>query len=318
MSPALPTGIQIAAELTREIQGKVILVTGVSPGGLGEHFVQTISKHDPGLVILAGRSLTKLQETQTTLERGVNTRLLVLDLSSQEQTRQAAEEVLGYSETCIDVVVNNAGIMAVPYSKTTDGIEMQFGCNHIGHFLFTNLIMSKLGHSNSASRVINVSSNGHRLSPVRFQDYNFQDGASYNRWRAYGQSKTANMLFTTALAKRLHHRGILSFSLHPGVIKTNLSTNLDMASFEELFTIDKQDGHLPPTGGFTYQTLDEGTATHVYAAFHPQLKQSESGGYLEFCKVLAPANVPSWARDVVEADKLWKLSEVLVGQAFSH
>lgn len=316
------SGSQVAADLSKEIKGKIILTTGVSPGGLGSRFVETIAQFQPALLILAGRSQSKLQETQSRLSTDVNSRLLLLDLSSQEQIRKAAKEVLMYSES-IDVLVNNAGIMATPYGKTKDGIEMQFGCNHIGHFLFTNLIISKLQKSNDhdePARIINVSSDGYRLGPVRFQDYNFQDGAYYEQWKAYGQSKSANMLFTVELAKRLKSRNILSFSLHPGVIKTNLSSNLDTLSFQNLFTLDKQLGfahRYKDDGSFTYLTLDEGVATHIFAAFQPDL-QKFNGRYLESCRVLPLDEVHCWGRDAIEAEKLWKLSEETVNQSFQY
>jgi NAD(P)-dependent dehydrogenase (short-subunit alcohol dehydrogenase family) len=300
------TGSGIASELSQEIQGKVILTTGVSPGSLGSQFVQTISKHQPQLLILAGRNPSKLEQVQAELGHKVETRILILDLSSQKQIRKAAEEVLSYRED-IDILVNNAGIMASPYKKTEDGIEMQFGCNHISHFLFTNLIISKV-----KGRIINVSSNGYRLSPIRFRDINFQDGKVYNRWRSYGQSKTANMLFSRGLSKR----GKTSMSIHPGVIKTNLSGDLDMSAFEELFKMDDHDGNPSDPNGFKYLNLDEGTATHIFAAFQPGLEKS-NGVYLDECRVLPPQEVKSWARDDVEADMLWSLSEKLVGQSFN-
>lgn len=104
---------------------------------------------------------------------GVSTRPLELDLSSQNKVRQAAEEVNGYEEP-IDRLINNAAIMAAPYSKTEDGLESQFGTNHIGHFLFTNLIMPKILEAGNGSRIVNISSSGHKRGPVRFDDYNFE------------------------------------------------------------------------------------------------------------------------------------------------
>lgn len=184
-------------DLSSEIEGKVVLITGVSPGSLGAFFVSTVAKHSPKLIILASRDFSKLQAVVAAITADpaspqVATRLLKLDLASQAQIRQAAKEVLAYAEN-IDVLVNSAGVMATPYGTTADGLEMQFGANHIGHFLFTNLIMPKLLTS-PAPRVVSVTSDGHRLSPIRWDDYGFQGGKTYEKWRAYGQSKTANML----------------------------------------------------------------------------------------------------------------------------
>lgn len=175
----LTDGDQIASDLSTAIKNKIILITGASPNGLGAEFALTISKHSPALIILAGRDITKIQQTASKIAEvapSVATRILKLDLASQVQVREAAREVLEYAEF-IDVLVNNAGIMAKsPYSQTPEGIEAQFGANHIGHFLFTNLIMSKLigpEGSGRTARVVNIASDGYRLGPVRFDDWNF-------------------------------------------------------------------------------------------------------------------------------------------------
>lgn len=176
------TADEIAADCTDVIKGKIILITGVSPGGLGAEFARVISKHSPGLIILANRDVSKASETAKNIAEiasSVPTRILKLDLASQAQIREAAEEVVEmYPETHIDVLVNNAGVMAGPYKVTADGIENQFGTNHIGHFLFTNLNMEKLvplGKDNNfpPARIVNVSSNGYRFGWVRFRDWGF-------------------------------------------------------------------------------------------------------------------------------------------------
>lgn len=210
----------IAAENSSHIAGKVVLTTGVTQGGLGATFVEEVAKHSPALLILAGRSPSKVQATVDKIKSNpasanVQVRILRLDLSSQQQVREAAKEVLNYQEDCLDVLVNSAGAMGGPYRTTPEGIEMQFGTNHIGHFLFTNLIMPKILASKTP-RVVNVSSVGHRFSGVRFDDPNFQDGKVYDKWDAYAQSKTANILFTDALVTKLSRRGLKVYSLHPG------------------------------------------------------------------------------------------------------
>ena len=196
-------------------------------------------------------------------------RLLQLDLQSQKQIQKAAAEVNAYEEV-VDVLINNAAIMASNYSKTKDGIESQFGTNYVGHFLFTNLLLPKMLAANKKLRIVNVSSRGHRLSGIRWGDYNFQvpspcilitryqlaspftnnpclratstdrtspqDGTTYNAWLAYGQSKTANMLFAVALAEKLGTRGVQSFSLHPGTINTNLVNSVTKEDLQDLGT----------------------------------------------------------------------------------
>ncbi len=154
----------------------IVLITGVSPGGLGAETARAICRHQPALMILAGRNLTKVGQTQETIKDdspAVPTRLLELDLGVQADVRKAADEVNGYEEE-IDCLINNAGIMAAPFRLNPDGIESHFGTNHVGHFLFTNLIMKKLLAAKGGARVINVSSSGHRRERTRFQDYNFE------------------------------------------------------------------------------------------------------------------------------------------------
>ena len=171
---------EAAAALSSYIAGKTILITGVTPGGLGAHFAKVVAAHQPKLLILAGRNPSKSAETVKEIEAanpGVATRTLELDLSSQAQVRKAAAEVLSWPEP-IDILVNNAAVMATPYEKTVDGLELQFGTNHIGHFLFTNLVIPKLLQSTQGPRIINVSSGGHRLSDIRWDDIGFQASSS--------------------------------------------------------------------------------------------------------------------------------------------
>ncbi|GLA65073.1 hypothetical protein AtubIFM56815_002951 [Aspergillus tubingensis] len=261
---------QVAQDCQNAIANKTVLVTGVSPGGLGAEFAKVIAIHGPSLLILASRDIAKAQQTAqeiADIAPGVPTRLLELDLRSQAQVRIAAKEVLTYKED-IDVLVNNAGVMASPFSLTDDGIESQFATNHVGHFLFTNLIMEKLVIPGKSCRIVNVSSNGHLLSPVRFHDWNFDEGRNYDPWLAYGQSKSANMLFSVSLAQKLGSKGLVSVSLHPGTINTNLARGDWNEMFESL--------------------------------------------------VVKPEEVRSWARDLIEAERLWKLTEDIVGEAFEY
>lgn len=166
----------LVKDYANEIKGKVILTTGVSPNGLGAFFVEHIAAADPKLLILAGRNPTKIQATADAVSKArpnVQTRTLRLDLESINQINEAGATVNGWADVpYIDVLVNNAGIMACPYAKTEDGLERQFATSHVGPFLFTNLIMKKILAS-SAPRVVNVSSDGHRLSAMRWGDIGF-------------------------------------------------------------------------------------------------------------------------------------------------
>jgi len=173
---ATSTAPQLVAALANEIRGKTILTTGVSPGGIGAAFVEAVAVAQPSTLILAGRNAAKVQATTDAITKanpGVKIRTLQLDLSSLDAVRAAAAEVSSWNDVpVIDVLVNNAGIMAVDFALTVDGFESQLASNHLGPFLFTNLIMDKISASKSP-RIVNVSSDGHRLHPIRFADYNF-------------------------------------------------------------------------------------------------------------------------------------------------
>ncbi|KAK4183430.1 short-chain dehydrogenase [Podospora australis] len=310
----------VAADVAAQIEGKVILTTGVSSGTLGATFVESIAQHRPALLILAGRSLTKIQETGKAITAAfpaVTVRLLELDLSSLAAVRKAAEKVNAWDDIPhIDVLVNNAGVMGVPWSKTVDGIESTFEINHLAHFLFTNLIITKLLAAKNP-RVVNVGSEGHRFNPVRFGDYNFHGGSAYNKWQAYGQSKTANMLFSVSLAKKLGGR-LKSYCLHPGFSGTHLADHIDWQ--QEQVAIQEVEQVLGnETGPIEFRSPAHCAATHVYAAFDPAL-EAHNGGYLLNCHVADPFvdTVKPWGTSEVEAEKLWRLSEKLVEQKFTY
>ncbi|KAL4953675.1 hypothetical protein BDW69DRAFT_205689 [Aspergillus filifer] len=316
MAPSL-SRITTATELTEtfssQIKDKIVLTTGPSPKSIGAIFAQSIAAAKPALLILAGRNTSKLEQTADVINStnpGVCVRLLSIDLGSLAAVREAAEEVNSWNDVPhIDVLVNNAGIMGTKFALTADGFESQFATNHLGHFLFTNLIMGKILKA-SEPRVVNVSSDGHRLGPIQWGDYNFKEGKTYNKWSAYGQSKTANILMAVSLAEKLGSKGLLAYSLHPGVIfSTSLSHGVDnaQAAFGELDALDKALGNVEGWEEFKKKTDQEGAATTVYAAFEPELKD---------CHVADPwtETVKPWATDKTEAERLWKLSEKLVGQ----
>ena len=154
-----------------------VLVTGVTPGTLGFETSRVIALQKPKLLIIAGRNSSKLQDVQDSLKEaalGVEVRQLKVDLGSLKSVREAAIAINGWTDVpIVDVVINNAGIMAQPYSLTEDGIESQFATNHVAHFLLTQLIIGKVLASKNP-RVVNLSSNGYKSGPVRFDDYNFK------------------------------------------------------------------------------------------------------------------------------------------------
>ncbi|KAI4250856.1 MAG: hypothetical protein LQ352_005212 [Teloschistes flavicans] len=167
----------VVNDLREYIQGKTILTTGVSPGTLGATFVETIARAYPAMLILAGRDIGKLQVTANTIvtaQPQTRVRLLQLSLDALADVRKSAAEVTSWNDVpSVDVLVNSAGIMATEFSVSKDGYESQLATNHLGHFLFTNLIIDKILASGSP-RIVNISSDGHRLNPIRWADYNFE------------------------------------------------------------------------------------------------------------------------------------------------
>ncbi|KAK1622257.1 short-chain dehydrogenase [Colletotrichum phormii] len=313
---------------TPHIAGKTILITGVSPGSIGDSFVKQVAVAKPATFILAGRSPSKFQpliDELATTHPDINIKSLNLDLTPFANVRKAAETVNSWADVPhIDLLANNAGIMASAYGLTEDGFESQFQTNHLGHFLFTNLIMPKILAS-ASQRIVNISSNAHRLGHVRWTDYNFNEGKHYDKWMAYGQSKTANSLFSIALAERLGaSRGLTAFSLCPGYVPTNLAAHEahDFPGFlEALRKVDVVVGskYMWGMGDIKPKDMDQGAATHVFAAFDPELRE-KNGEFLTDCHVADPwkEEVYPWARNKVDAEMLWVLSEKLVGQEFRY
>lgn len=223
-------------------------MTGVSPKGIGSATVLNLASQSPGLLILASRTKARLEEVATQISvkyPSTRVEIVILDLGSQKAIRQAAADVAVLTDK-LDILVNNAGIVVTSRQATPEGIEQQFGTNHIGPFLFTNLLLPllrKAAESNppGATRVVSLTSAGHRLSPIRFSDYNYEGkpvppeedhvkplaGAfgkcapdGYNGIVTYAQSKTANILFTVSLQKHLAKSGIAAYVLHPGSMLT--------------------------------------------------------------------------------------------------
>lgn len=225
-----------------------VLITGVSPESIGSSTAYAIASQNPDLLILASRTRSKLDIVSSSIKDAYpETRIesVELDLGSQDSIRKAVVDVARLTNK-LDIIINNAGLMTTQRQSTQEGIEAQFGINHIGHFLLTNLLKPQLlaaakANAPGATRVINLTSLGHRISPVRFSDYNLEkndvpeDGMhgplppmfakstsdGYNGFVAYGQAKTANILFSVGLNKRLREAGIASYAVHPGC-KTTL------------------------------------------------------------------------------------------------
>ena len=215
----------------------------MSTSSIGESSALDIAAQQPGLLVLASRTKSKLDEVEALIKKhhpDANIKTVIVDLLQQASIRQAADEIKKMTHK-VHVLINNAGVMLQARVTSKEGIEGQFAANHVGHFLLTNLLMDQLRAAAASSspgsvRIINVSSQGHRLSPIRFHDYNFENKPipdeekppfpltgtfakpvdGYLGFIAYGQSKTANVLFSAELSRRLKDAGIVSYAIHPG------------------------------------------------------------------------------------------------------
>ncbi|KAF2096654.1 NAD(P)-binding protein [Rhizodiscina lignyota] len=311
----------IAHHHADRIKGRTVLITGVAQGSLGQCFCTSIAPYSPKTLILAGRSPEKLELCQKELHSiapDVSTRVLHLDLGDFDQVRKAADEVNGWDDVpVIDVLVNNAGLSDGSGLKIIDGIEQHFRINHLGHFLFTNLIMAKVvkaAEQNGEARIVNVSSRGHVISDIRWDDLTLEKLDPWNFMPCYGQSKTANILFSVSLAEKLASKNVQAFSLHPGSAWTGLITRLPT---EELMARGWADKDRNPTDSekMHWKTMSQGTSTHVTAAFDPSISE-HSGSYLQDNQI-ETEDVKPYALDKNSAERLWKLSEELVRQRFN-
>ena len=295
-----------------DLSGKVALVTGGS-SGLGQETARVLAERGAH-VILTVRNVPKGEAVGEGIRASTgneNVEVEELELGSLKDIRAFAPRFLARHPT-LHIMVNNAGVMACPQAKTADGFELQFGSNHLGHFLATCLLVPAL-RKGAPCRVVSVSSRGHHLSPVVFDHIQFER-RPYDKWLAYGQAKTANVLFAVGLDGRLGIRGVHANALHPGGILTELGRHLQTEDFEFLQKRNR---------GMKYKSVEAGAATSVLAATAPEL-EGRGGLYLEDCQIAAVNDEPgalwgvkSYALDPQNAERLWEVSEKLVGERFS-
>jgi NAD(P)-dependent dehydrogenase (short-subunit alcohol dehydrogenase family) len=293
-----------------DLRGKIAVVTGASTG-LGLETARALASVG-AQVVLAGRDSARIDAAAATiLEREPNAMLEqgALDLTSLASVRAFAEWY-GDHHDRLHLLINNAGVMYTPFEHTADGFEMQFGTNHVGHFLLTGLLVPQL-LADPPSRVVNLSSGGHRGSDIVWDDINFER-REYDKFAAYGQSKTANILFSVELDRRLGARGVHAYAVHPGMIATELGRYMSREDFQAMADRAKSapSGGLPPR-----KTVEQGAATSVWAATAPEL-DGQGGTYLADTEVTGD-HAP-WARDAESAERLWALSEQMVGQRFDY
>ncbi len=300
-----------------DLTGKLVFVTG-GASGLGQETARVMAAKGAH-VVLAARDQAKLDEAADAIRADTGSdkvETIIVDLASLDSVRSCSAEANSRFDR-IDLLINNAGVMACPQMQTADGFEMQFGTNHLGHFLLTKLLMP-LVEKGSGKRIINLSSRGHHFCPVDLDDPNFER-REYDKWQSYGQSKTANILFSVGLEKRFADRGIHSIALHPGGIVTNLGRHMTEQDMEWM---RKRIEENQKSGGQGFKTIPQGAATTCWAATSPDL-EGRGGIYCEDCHVAEvddsslEGGVRSYAIDPASADRLWSLSEELVGESFS-
>src|ERR1700757_5279202 len=238
------------------LRGKRILVTGVS-AGLGVETARSLAAHG-AFVVGAARDLNKAQAATGQVradgaKNGGNFELVELDLASLKSVRACADALLAKGEP-FDVVIANAGVMATPFGHTADGFETQFGTNHLGHFVLVNRIAPLM---RAGSRLINLSSSGHRFANVDLQDPNFER-TPYEPFVAYGRSKTANILFAVAFNQRHRERGIRAAAVHPGGIHTELGRHMDPAQMRSLIEQMNKQLEAEGKGPFQWKTIPQG------------------------------------------------------------
>ena len=309
------TAATTAAEVVTNFDfgGASVIVTG-GYSGLGFEVVKAL--HSAGASVLVPARRPK--EARNVLDAGglEDVEVDTLDLADLDSVSAFADRYLA-SGRRLDVLVNNAAVMAAPLTRVGDGWESQFATNHLGHFALTNRLWPRLGEA-PASRVVELSSSGHKLSPIRFDDLHFANDADYNKWVAYGQAKTANSLFAVHLDALGRNDGVRAFAVHPGGIMTPLQRHL---SREEMIVA----GWMDDAGAVNerFKSTEQGAATTVWAATSPAL-DGLGGVYPEDVDVALPTEIGSpearirgvdapHAIDRDAAARLWAVSAELTG-----
>jgi len=313
------TADEVATAFANEIRGKNVLITGTSINGIGFEAARVLAKY-ANLVIITGYNAERSKLSEDAIKKEIpsaNIRRLTLDLSSIDAVRKAAAEVNAYPEP-IHVLINNAAASLSPTFKlSVDKLENQFATNHVGPFLFTNLIIPKVLAARTAAytpRVVFVSSIAHTFgNGIDFDDIESPDPAKYNPNGAYAQTKSANILTAIELSRNMKGK-IIANSLHPGGIYTNIVQKEESkATFQELGVLDAEGKPNPES--FNWKTIPQGTATTITAAFDTRFND-KPGAYLDDSND-ATASIMPHSSDPAVAERLWKVTEKIVGQSFN-
>lgn len=298
-----------------DLRGRRILVTGGS-AGLGVETCRALAARGAEVLGMVrdeakGRSATAAVVAAAAAGSG-RFELVTGDLADLSSIRRCTDALLRVGQP-LHAIIANAGVMACPEGRTIDGFETQFGTNHLGHFVLVNRLVPLL---RAGSRVVNLSSAGHRFADVDLDDPGFRR-TPYDPFVAYGRSKTANILFSVALDRRLQSRAIRASAVHPGVIQTELGRHMTP---EMIARITSGSG----AATFVFKTVPQGAATSVWAGFRAAA-EDVGGRYCEDCHVAAitddataRSGVRAYALDPDRAEALWSISESMVGESFRH
>ena len=333
LGDARPAALQVVkdCDAVGKLKGKTILITGCS-AGIGIETAKAL--YETGATLfLAARDMQKLdgviEGIVTTAQHnkdGPKPQPIELHLDSLDAVRKGAEDFKQKSGGKLNILINNAGVMAAPYGTTKDGIETQIGVNHFAHFLLfelvKDLLISSAKESGTTSRVINLSSAGHRTSGLKFTDKASLDawnkGEGYTKWESYGQSKTTNIYMANALNRKFGDQNVLGLSVHPGGIMTELARHLT----EEDYAIFGGREGLDELMKTMFKNPQQGAATTVWAAVSPHFEGQNGGRYLADVGECGPMSAESQvadggyaphAYDEEKEEMLWELSCDVVG-----
>jgi NAD(P)-dependent dehydrogenase (short-subunit alcohol dehydrogenase family) len=277
------------------LEGRTVVLTGAS-SGIGR--ATALGLADEGArLLLVGRTPERCEETLAEIRRRSgrdDAVMLRADLSSQKDVRRLADEILARADR-LHVLVNNAGVTLMSRQLTVDGLEATFATNHLAYFVLTGLLLPRLRES-APARIVNVASEAHRFG--RLDPGDLQNERSYRFMRVYGQSKTANLLFTQELARRIAGSGVTVNALHPGGIRSNLGR-----------TEGRVAEAVRKLVGLFLKSPEEGARTSLYLACSPEV-EGVTGRYFASCRERTPAE---HARDPELARRLWERSEELTG-----
>ena len=306
---AKSTALEVIAE--HRLDSKVAVVTGAY-SGIGIETARALA-HAGAHVVLAVRDQSKGKFIAAELKESTGNQkisALALDLFDLDSVRRFAQVFLADFQK-LDLLINNAGVMASPQAYSREGYESQFATNHLGHFLLANLLMDGLVAS-APSRVVSLSSIAHRRSDINFEDIHYKH-REYDKWQAYGQSKTANALFAVGLTQHYQNSGVTANAVMPGGIQTTLQKHVPSEEQRQLGWID-EDNQITAK----FKTPEQGAATSIWAAVAPELNGA-GGLYLEDCQIAKEwcaehplSGVLPYALDCESAEKLWEISKFMV------